>query len=300
MDKKYLNLLLKGIIWFGLGVIIFSPLYVSSRLFFPFIVTKAVAFQVAVEVMLVAYLLLCCLDKNYRLRANVTVLLLLLYLVVLTVASAFSGNDFYHSFWSNNERSDGILLLTHLFLLAVVLTGFLRTVKEWLYAFDLFLAAVLSVAVVSFDQYLALAWPAIWHAHIMASSDGTRLAATIGNAGYVGGYMVFGVFVSLFMLLRWQKNTFEKNYWWLIGLYFAVIGLSSFVLESPSLLGLAIIVAAIPAAGFLLARWNGLKYYYGFLIIFSLFIAIETETRGAYLALAAGGIISQRFLLPEP
>ena len=230
---------LKGLIWVCLGVILFSPLYISSQLFFPFIVTKTIAFMIATEVMFVAYLLLAWKDSEYRLRVNMVVVLIAIYIGVLTLASAL-GNDFYRGFWSNNERSDGILLLIHLFLLSWVLTSFFRKIKDWLVVFDVFLVASFCVSVVALDQFLG------WN-HFLASSNGARLAATIGNAGYVGGYMVFGVFVALFMLFK-RKN--------------------------------------IP-----------LKFWYGFLVLLEMFIALETQTRGAMIALGIGGMIFVLYLL---
>lgn len=248
MDNKSTPaLVLKGIIWACLAVILFSPLYVSSALFFPFITTKTYAFQISVEVMFLAYLLLCRADGKYRIHSNLTVVLMAAYLIILTVASAFSGNDFYHSFWSNNERGDGILMFSHLFLFSIVLTGFFRSVKEWLWLFDMFVVAVFCVGLVSLDQYLAISFPGIWAEHVMASSNGARLAATIGNAGYVGGYMVFGIFMSLFMALK------RSNVW--------------------------------------------AKAWYILVMLLGLFIAIQTQTRGAYVALALGAVISAIYLM---
>ncbi len=230
---------LKGLIWFCLAVILFSPLYISSHLFFPFIVTKTIVFMIATEVMFVVYLLLAWKDSEYRLRVNMVVVLIAIYIGVLTLASAL-GNDFYRGFWSNNERSDGILLLIHLFLLSWVLTSFFRKIKDWLVVFDVFLVASFCVSVVALDQFFG------WN-HFLASSNGARLAATIGNAGYVGGYMVFGVFVALFMLFK-RKN--------------------------------------IP-----------LKFWYGFLVLLEMFIALQSQTRGAMIALGIGGMIFILYLL---
>lgn len=246
-NKSNSVLILKGVIWVCLAIIFFSPLYVSPALFFPFISTKTFAFQISVEAMLLAYLLLCWADEKYRIHTNLTVVLIAVYLIILTIASAFSGNDFYHSFWSNNERGDGILMLMHLFLFSVVLTGFFRSVKEWLWLFDLFIVASFCVGLVALDQYLALAWPGVWAEHFMPSSNGARLAATIGNAGYVGGYMVFGVFMSLFMALK------RPQIW--------------------------------------------AKAWYVLVMLLGLFIAIQTMTRGAYLALAFGVGISAIYLM---
>jgi O-antigen ligase len=239
MQDFNLSKVFKGLIWACLGIILFSPLYISSQLFFPFIVTKTIVFMIATEVMFVAYLLLAWKDPVYRLRANMVVILIGIYIVILTLASAL-GNDFYRGFWSNNERSDGILLLIHLFLFSWVLTSFFRKIKDWLIVFDIFLVASFCVSVIALDQFFG------WN-HFLASSNGARLAATIGNAGYVGGYMVFGVFIALFMFFK-RKN--------------------------------------IP-----------LKVWYGFLVMLEMFIALETQTRGAMIALGIGGMIFVLYLL---
>lgn len=229
-QKQWISRSLEWLIWGCLGAIFFSVLYIDGRLFFPFITSKTAVFLTATEIMFVAFLFLCWADKKYRLHINSVVVLAATYLVILTVASLF-GNDFYRSFWSNNERSDGILLLIHLFLFVLVLTSRFRSIKEWLVVFDIFLAASLCVSLVALDQYFG-------GNHFIASSNGARLASTIGNAGYVGGYMVFGVFLSLFMF-------FKRNNNWL-------------------------------------------KVYYAFIFLLELFIAVQTQTRGAYLALAMG------------
>lgn len=229
-QKRWLPQFLEWLIWGCLGVIFFSALYIDGKLFFPFITSKNMVFLIATEVMFVAFLFLSWIDKKYRLHINLTVILIGAYLLILTVASLF-GNDFYRSFWSNNERSDGILLLIHLFIFVLILTSRFRSMKEWLVVFDIFLVASLCVSLVALDQYFG-------GNHFIASSNGARLASTIGNAGYVGGYMVFGVFLSLFMFFK------RKNNW--------------------------------------------LKAYYVFIFLLELFIAIQTQTRGAYLALIMG------------
>lgn len=251
-SKATVAFILKAIIWICLIVIMLSPLFVSSKLFFPFIVTKTVAFMICVEIMLAAWLLLGLFDQQYRIRINLAVILAAVYLVILTIASLL-GNDFYRSFWSNNERSDGILLLLHLFLFMLVLTGMFRRLKEWLYVIDAFLIGTL---LVSFDALLQFYYTAACVTNpsmsqcsnwLMVSSNGARLAATIGNAGYVGGFMVFGIFLSVFML-------FKRRQWWL-------------------------------------------KCLYGVVIALELFIAIQTQTRGAYLALAFGAAFLAIYLL---
>ncbi|MEI6627724.1 MAG: hypothetical protein WCL61_03950, partial [bacterium] len=121
-NNPTVNLIAKSLLWLGLGVIMFVPLFVDGHLFFPFITTKTYIFNTTIEVMLLAYLLLALNNPEYRLRLNLSGGLMALYLVLITIAS-LAGDYFYHSFWSNNERSEGILLLIHLFIFLLITTG---------------------------------------------------------------------------------------------------------------------------------------------------------------------------------
>lgn len=214
MEPKILNNILKGLIWFCLLVILLSPLYVSSKLFFPFIVTKTVAFNLAVLVMFLVFIILAWRDQNYQLKINLALILFGLY-IALTFLSSFLGDNFYRSFWSNHERSEGLLLLIHLFIFFWVLVSFFRSRRDWLYVFDLFFAAGLLVSLVALGQYLEIPW-------LLASSGGQRLAGTIGNAGYMAGYLIFTIFIGLFLFFN-RRHLYLKYY------YLAVIILEIFI-----------------------------------------------------------------------
>lgn len=213
------NKILKTIIWLGLAVILFSPLYVSSNLFFPFIVTKAVAFNISAEIMFLAFLLLVLTtnkssEEKYYIKPKLITVLFGCYVLWLFVSS-FLGDNFLHSFWSNNERSEGIFLMIHLFLFLVVLTGFLRKLKEWLYAFEIFFVSTILVSLVALFQYFDISW-------IFESSSGSRLASTIGNAGYLAGFLIFGIFLGAFLFSQ-RKNLYLRIY------YFVFIALEIFI-----------------------------------------------------------------------
>lgn len=214
MNNRTLLNILKSIIWLGLVVIIFSPLYLSPRLFFPFIVTKTIAFNVAVEIMFLAYLILAWRQPAYRLRLNLVTILMAIYLAIIFVSSLL-GNDFYRSFWSNNERSEGILLLLHLFLFLMVLTSFFRRFKDWLYVFDLSFLAGFIVSLYALGQFFQVSF-------LPASTGGARLTATIGNAGYMAGYLIFAIFFGLLLLFK-RQNIYLKIY------YFFGITLNIFI-----------------------------------------------------------------------
>jgi len=199
-----LEKILKYIIWAGLIGICFIPLIVKSNYFFPFIVPKTLAFKVIVEIIFLAFLGLAVIKKEYRLKLNLVLVLFFLYIVTVFLSSIAAGS-FYFSFWSNNERSEGLLLLLHLFLFLIVLSGFLRRIKDWLITFEAFFASGLLVSLFGLGQYLNLDW-------ILESAGGSRIASTIGNAGYVAGYLIFNIFFGL-LLFFFRKNRYLRLYY---------------------------------------------------------------------------------------
>ena len=70
MDKDRIIFAAKAVIWLCLGAILFSPLYLNSHLFFPFIVTKTVVFNVATVIMFLAFLVLAWKSDDYKIRIN--------------------------------------------------------------------------------------------------------------------------------------------------------------------------------------------------------------------------------------
>src|SRR5262249_52926761 len=92
----------------GLFCLFVTPLVITNSLFFPFISGKAFFFRILVELLFGAWLVLICLDRNYRPRRSLLALALGALLVVVTLATVFGQNP-YHSFWSNSERMEGLI-----------------------------------------------------------------------------------------------------------------------------------------------------------------------------------------------
>ncbi len=195
---------LKGIIWIGLAGICFVPLIVGSSYYFPYIVPKTLAFRVIVEVIFLAFLGLAILRKEYRSKFNLVLVLFFFYLVTVFISSALSGS-FNFSFWSNNERSEGLLLLLHLFIYLIVLSGFLRRLKDWLIVFEISFLSSILVTLYSIGQHFHLSG-------FIVSAGGARITATIGNAGYVAGYLIFNLLFGL-LLFYFRKNKFLRWYY---------------------------------------------------------------------------------------
>lgn len=183
--------ILKYIIWVGLIGICFIPLLVRSNYYFPFIVPKTLAFRVIVEIIFLAFLGLAVLKKEYRPKINIVLILFFVYLITIFLSSALAGT-FQLSFWSNNERSEGLLLMAHLFVFFLITSNFLRKIKDWIILFEFSFLSSLLVSFVALGQHLDWGW-------LIESSGGARLASTLGNAGYVAGYLIFNIFFGLIL-----------------------------------------------------------------------------------------------------
>ncbi|MBU1137052.1 O-antigen ligase family protein [Patescibacteria group bacterium] len=195
---------LKYLIWTGLIGICSIPLIVNGNYYFPYITFKTLAFKIAVEVLFLAYLALAVKKPEYRPKLNFVLLLFISYLAVVFISSLSAGT-FYSSFWSNNERSEGLLLLLHLLLYLIVLSGFIRGTKQWLVILEASFLSSIFVSFLALGQYFKLNW-------IIDSAGGSRLTATIGNAGYVAGYLIFNIFFGL-LLFFLRDNKYLKIYY---------------------------------------------------------------------------------------
>lgn len=183
--------ILKFFIWIGLIGICFIPLLVRSNYYFPFIVPKTIAFRVIVEILFLLFLGLAVIKKEYRPKINLILILFVFYLITVFLSSALAGT-FELSFWSNNERSEGLLLMVHLFIFLLILSNFLRKIKDWIILFEFSFLSSLLVSFIALGQHLNWSW-------LIESSGGIRLASTLGNAGYVAGYLIFNIFFGLIL-----------------------------------------------------------------------------------------------------
>ncbi len=202
---------LKYVIWAGLAAIMFTPLIIIRDYFFPFIVPKALYFRVIVEVIFLAWLALAIIKKEYRPKLNIFIILFALYFVGVFISSLF-GDNFYFSFWSNNERSEGLLLLMHLFILALIFSSMIKSLKDWLTLFDISFLSSILVSFFALKQYFEPSWKFFGNAE--------RLSATIGNAGYVAGYLIFNIFFGI--LLCFLRNNKYLRWYYLAGILFQI------------------------------------------------------------------------------
>ncbi|MFA5126638.1 MAG: O-antigen ligase family protein [Patescibacteria group bacterium] len=250
-----------GAIWVVLGLIMLVPTYVNSDLLFPFISSKAIVFRILTELLLLLWLARWYLRKDSLLKVDWLSIVFALFLVSLFVSSLIGGN-FYFSFWSNTERSEGLLLWLHLFIWFLVLRNFINSKKEWSVLWDIFFLAAQVVAVFGFLQYLGID---LINKSSLISND--RVASTIGNAAYTAGYLLFAVFAGAYLALQ-RKSRYLSIY------YILGILLDIFIIFQSGTRGalIALLVSILVFIVYNLLRLPQKKIKYSLLILGLIFV----------------------------
>lgn len=185
----------KKIIIATLFLVPFVPLIVVNSLYFPFIVGKAFAFRILVEIIFAAWLVLMLLDRRYRPKLSWISDSIGAFLLIIFLANIFGLNP-YFSFWSNFERMEGFVTLLHLGAFFVVL-GSVFDEKLWKKFFHISLGV--SVFISFYSLFQVFGWVEI-------RQGGARVDGTMGNAIYLALYLMFHVFIALFYFLKEQKH----------------------------------------------------------------------------------------------
>lgn len=180
----------------GIFAVPFVPLVVSSSLFFPFITGKAFVFRLITEIVFVCYLVLAIRDQSYRPQFNWVIGSILTFLLFIGLADIFAQNP-YKAFWSNYERMEGFVSLLHFGALFVVMGSVLKNQQIWNKLLTTSLGASAIMAIYSFFQMAG---------KITINQGGVRVDGTLGNASYLGIYMVFHIFFAALLLVRFKTN----------------------------------------------------------------------------------------------
>ncbi|MDD5589865.1 MAG: O-antigen ligase family protein [Candidatus Portnoybacteria bacterium] len=220
----------KNLLYFIKACIFFSfltPLIVSDKFIFPFVFPKTAAFQILVEVMVLAWVFLMAENHQYRPALSRLAWAIGIFLAIAFISSIL-GVNFSHSFWSNYERMTGLFTLLHYFAYFMVLASVMKTKKDWLFLFDGFIGAGIIVSFIALFQQLGLG--------IYLSGQG-RVSASLGNPAYLAAYMLFILFAIVFMFFQRRERNFRFYY----GAVFAFSMLIFYLTKTRgAMLGLAI------------------------------------------------------------
>lgn len=185
-------------------LILLTPLIVVPKSFFPFIFWKVIAFRVLVEIALVIYLILVIEERQYLPSRSCLLWSVAVFFGVLIVTSLTSVNP-YQSFWSNQERMEGLITMLHFGTLFFILGGTFSKKKDWYWFFKVSFAVSLLASFYGFLQKLDISWS--W----VIFGGASRLSSTIGNPAFFAAYLVPNIFLGTLLALRartWRSRTF--------------------------------------------------------------------------------------------
>ena len=205
MQKSSTEQIFLWILKVGLWAIPFLPLYVSSSMLFPFITGKNFAFRILVEILLVLWVWLAVYREEYRPRLTPLFKAATIFIAILFLADLFSPNP-WRSFFSNYERMEGFMMLSHLYLYFVMLSSVFRK-NDWIIFFHSTLIASFAVALIGLLQKFG---------YRVSIQGGFRVDSTIGNPTYLAAYLLFHVWILGILIHRFWKR------WWLTALYAAL------------------------------------------------------------------------------
>ncbi len=195
----------------GICLALFMPLLVSGRFLFPFIFPKIIAFRIIIEVVLFFYLLLILAKPSYLPKLSKAGWMLAAYIAIIFISSIF-GADFYNSFWSNVERSDGLLTIIHFFIFFLITTSVFKKSKDWTMLLNVAIIASVLVCVTALAEYFGV------KNKFFINPQSTRLSGSLGNSAFLAGYLLFNIiFASI--LIFYHKNRFRIFYFIPILLY---------------------------------------------------------------------------------
>lgn len=201
------------IIFAGTCLILFAPFIISSKYFFPFVGLKSIYFMALVEIIFAAWVILMIFTPKYRPHLNALLLILTVFLASQIVSSVF-GVDFSRSFWSKYERMTGLLMQFHLFAFFLVISSTFREKKDWLRIFGV---SVFASVLMSFVNLLSTHGINV----LGEMSSATRGGATIGNSSFLGTYLLFNFYLSLYLVFN------VKGFLKLISIFgLAIIGMA--------------------------------------------------------------------------
>ncbi|OIO15956.1 hypothetical protein COV56_02045 [Candidatus Kuenenbacteria bacterium CG11_big_fil_rev_8_21_14_0_20_37_9] len=199
---------LKYAVWGCLYLVLITPLLVSSKFIFPFITLKVIYFRIVVEIAIFFYLILALANPYFKPKFNKLIWLIFCFGLIVFLTGLLGVNP-YKSFWGTIERGEGFLTIAHLIAYFFILAQVVKTKRDWLN----FLSAHVITSFLVCIYAIAQRFGASWAIH----SGEDRLSSTLGNAAYLGGYMLGNFWFCL--LLFFEK----KKYLWKI--FFALVGI---------------------------------------------------------------------------
>jgi len=184
------------------------PLYVSSSMAFPYTTGKNFAFRILVELATVLWIGLMVSNKEYRPRNSTILLAVLAFTFIVGLADLLGANP-YNSFWSGYERMEGYITILHLAFYFLIIKSVMRTRRDWMIFFNLFVIASILVSLYALYQKFFIP-PKVFIK--LSPEEDLRIFSTIGHPSFLASYLLFIIFLGLIISINTQKPLLRYGY----------------------------------------------------------------------------------------
>ncbi len=193
--------LLLGALFFALC----TPLFVlPNSLTFPFVTPKVFGFRLAVEMGVLVAGFMVYRNRSLGFRFD-KVAIALCVLFGVSLLSGIFGVDFYHSWYSNQERMGGLFSLLHyiafFFLCLFAFRGYEGNEEQGI-TFLGFRHVLLFFFGVSTVMAIIAILQRFSDSSILFAQPGGRAYATLGNPIYLGNAMAVSIFLSAYLFVK--------------------------------------------------------------------------------------------------
>lgn len=193
---------MKFLFWFLVGLVVLVPLVSWDGFMFAATFTKAILFQIGVEVALVIWFWqggLTRLTHIWRSRSFLFWALLVWLFTML--ASALVAYDPAAAWWSGYERMMGMVVWLHLFVFLFLLATVFRERQQWETLFTAIALSGLLVALVGIGE------------KFFGSDIYSNVGSTLSNSAFLGSFLVLIFFITLRQLTHKERFDWEAGGW---------------------------------------------------------------------------------------
>ena len=187
---RWQRILLAGV-WFGIGLLLLTPLVVTVETAFPFTVGKAVFSRIVICTVFALWMPLALASAALR-PPRSWVLVLLAAGFLIAVLAALLGINVERSLWSNYDRMQGVVNSAHWLAFTVVIVSVVRGGHQWRVLLGMNVGVSVVVAALAIGRFHGLNM--IYLADIAERS--WRVAGSLANPTMLGHYALLNCFVA--------------------------------------------------------------------------------------------------------
>ena len=181
-----------------LALVMVTPLIVMTdplpHTLFPYVVGKALWSRTLIEIAFGLWVILLLRDSSFRFPKSWTLAALGVYVLIALLATVLSVSP-TRSLWSTYERMQGWVDLAHWATFVIVLASTHRTWADWRTLLNFNLGVGILIGLLGLTQFFDIrVFEYLQYRN--------RLDITLGNATYVGGYMLVNFFIAAGFLVE--------------------------------------------------------------------------------------------------